>query len=183
MEKLQELVSQIEAMQSSLDSVEEELHGLEASRLAEVVAIARKGLAFYRVVMSASYHNCNTCRHNPRKEYGEWKGILVAEKDNSEYGDIRDGNEIDVEELWLLEDGTFATTCRSGHESHWQNAWWGWEREPLRPVADPLAASWDVDTIINSIVHQLEKRLAKLGERSKVQQARLEKVKNMMVKE
>lgn len=179
-ETLSGLVNQIETFQTTLTSVEAELNALDAERLAQAVAIAKKGLPFARIWATEARHSCNNCYHSPKHTYHDAKGVMVAKTDSNTWDN--DGGEDDETELWLLDDGTWAVTHCTGSWSRWQGAWSSWERTEPEALADPIAAGWDVDYIVRGIVKALERRLERLGERVQAQQKRLEKIRALEVK-
>jgi hypothetical protein len=182
--KLESIVNQIENVQNDLSEVEKQIDEIDAVRLEKIIKLSKKGLTFLRIISSKCIHNCNgNCYHNDECEFFEYRGILVSSIDN---GGKRDtGYHIEDQELWLLEDGTFIETKKTGYHDYYQNAWWNWEREIVRQngegdiKVDPLL--WNVDDIIEGINTGLKERLNKLGERTKAQKERLEKLQAIRI--
>ena len=141
-----------------------------------MVKIAKKGLVFQRILTNCKSHNCNTCNHPDKNTFSEYKGVLLLEKDNgSSRGD--QSKLIKLKELWLLEDGRFVTTDYIEDISYWQNAW----NEANRYINenDFVIEEWDVDDIVKSVENNLKERLIRLGERTKNQKERLEKLQGL----
>lgn len=179
-EILSSLANQIESAESTLTAVTAELNQLDTDRLAQVVAIARKGLPFTRIWATERRHNCNNCYHPAEHTWYAQKGVQVTKTDANVWDN--DGGYDDEQELWLLDDGSWAVTHCTGSWSRWQGSWSSWERTEPEALADPIAAGWDVDYIVQGIVKALEQRLERLGERVRAQQKRLEKIRALEVK-
>lgn len=180
--KLEGIVNQIQSTESELQKVTKEVNILEATRLEQVLAIARKGLTFQRIITSFKTHNCDgNCYHNDRKVYSDLKGFKVGEIDKSEKDQY--GINISETELWLLDNLTFAVTIKEGDESFYQGQWWGWNRSVVEEISDIniIIENWDVNEIYESIMQGLNKRLENLGKRTGEQKKRIEKLEKLKI--
>ena len=175
-------MDQIEVTEKELNEIIEQVESIDAERLQKVIAITKKGIPFHRIWSKCNSHNCNTCYCLNTYEYTELKGVLIASEDNgSSKGDT---SRVDREkELFLLEDGTFATFKYVGDFDFWQNAWNHEKRELIESglTVEDVASFWDVDEILESIQKALTKRLERLGERTKTQKVRIEKLKELQI--
>lgn len=181
LEKLQGIMNQIEVTEKELDDIIKQVESIDAERLQKVITITKKGIPFHRIWSKCNSHNCNTCYCPNTYEYTEFKGYLVASKDN---GSSR-GNTSRVDrekELYLLEDGSFAEFEYVGDFDFWQNAW---NHEKRKLIESGLTVEdislWDADEILNNIEKALSKRLEGLGKRTKAQQERIEKLKGLQI--
>ena len=182
LEKLQSIMDQIEVTEKELDEVVEQVEKIDVERLQKVITITKKGIFFYRIWSKCNSHNCNNCYCPNTYEYTEFKGYRVAFEDNGS----RRGNTdktVREKELFLLEDGNFATFEYVGDFDFWQNAWNHEKRELIENglTVEDVVPFWNVDEIIENIQEALTKRLKRLGERTKTQQRRIEKLKELQI--
>lgn len=175
--QIQGITNQIIAAKEGLETLSEQIEGIERSSLQQALKIASNSLTFQTITSSASIHNCDSCYHPGQFTSMDKKGVCLAtlEKGNRE----QDEDTIDEEELWLLDTGTFIITHRKGYKSNRENEWWSWTREIIETDVDPLKTNFDVDRIFNNLLKHLEGRLNELSDHIKTQHKRIEKLQAM----
>jgi hypothetical protein len=185
LERIKNLVSKIEENQKELDEIKSNVDKIEQERLKEVIDIARKGIKFEKIYKNKTTYNSNGS--NYRDDDVEYfksdndcylKGIKVDNIDikTNKYGS---GAEYQERELYLLSDGTFKVFYKESNISYFQGNNSSYSRtESKYQQLD----QFDTDNIINNIVDALEGRLKDLGDRTKTQQTRLEKIEELVVK-
>lgn len=161
------MIQKIETLKNEIDK----------SRLEKCAKIAREGIelsAIYdRVVV---YNNWNDyeepqfrCFKN--SDGKDLKGAVICsttiKSDENDFG----GN-LQTKELFLMEDGTFKVFIR---KVTWSNLLDEENRDVREVASDQNVSCFDYYEIIENIAKELEKRLKRLGKRTKAQTARLEK--------
>lgn len=179
------LVREIEAENGLSAANKEQLRVLENGYLYEVVEIAKHGLPYRRVESSRRIHNCNGCNHDDRVGYMTSDGTTIkackiVSYDRGDRGDLAEGNELEYHELWITPDGKFFKTVRTGHQSHWQNEWWSWDRVGYQLLDDPLE-QFAFSDILKGAIDALRERLKELKTKTKSQTERLERIQALKV--
>lgn len=177
--KLEELTKQIEATETGLKTIENEVLELEKSRLDEVIKIAMKGLKFDKIYSNLREYSSNGFnRQDDDYEYFAEKGIRVAT--NRTYTNEQTYNsEYKERELFLLGDGSFKVYYKYSKVAHSQGSQSTYTREISKYQE---IEQFEFDTIIMNIMKNLNKRLENLGERTKTQKERLTKIEALKVK-
>lgn len=172
--QIQGIVDQIIAAEEGLETLSEQVEGIERSSLQEALRIASKSLPFQRLTASASIHNCDFCFHPNQFAFMDKKGVCLAIPDNG--SQEQDGEAIDEEELWLLDTGAFIITHRKGYKSNRPNEWWSWTREVIETGVDPLETTFGVEEIFNNLLKHLGDRLNELSDSVKTQKELIKKL-------
>lgn len=118
--QIQGIVDQIVAAEKGLETLSEQVDGIERSSLLEALKIASNSLTFQRLTSTASIHNCDLCYHPGQFTFMDKKGVCLATPDDGSQD--QDGKAIDEEELWLLDTGAFIITHRKGYKSNQKTA-------------------------------------------------------------
>jgi len=172
--KLENLSKAIEDAQKNFDGVKTELDSLEMSRLQDIINVAKKGLKFEKI-----YSEKIASKHSTDYQYFEdIKGILI---DQIEIKDKQGqyGRTTNYRELFLLSDCSFKVFYYTEDISYWQDESSTYSREISKYQE---LNQFNFDNITESIIKALEKRLIDLGDRTKEQKKRLEKLEALKVK-
>lgn len=147
----------------------------EAKVLETLRARVLKALPIRPIKTGNQVHNCNSCNHSDRGEYSDIRGVLLAETDRGDRGTLSDGDVIDTLLLYATKDG-YVEAHRTGHLSHWQDAWWGWEAT-IKSISVEDALEYSLDQIVQTVDEQLDKYIVSLSASST---ARLERAQKLL---
>lgn len=177
--KLRELAGVAAAEASSTEETEGEALRESTQLLTEVLALVAPGMRpTERIPTKRSIHNCNNCHHPTRTEYAETRGVVLVEVDRGSRGSLSEGNEIQAFHLYYVGGVLpFMEAERRGHESHWQNAWWGWEATLRSLTALQVVEEYNLEEVMEAIEGKLAERLEKLATRRIAATARLDRVR------
>jgi hypothetical protein len=183
-ESIEKLVGQIQASEVELKSVEKEIEKIDDKRIKNMIEIAIKGMKFEKIYEDKKTYNDNGNYYYSdeityfKDEQGNYlKGVKICEKSLEYNTDSYGGNE-KARELFLLQDGSLKVFYILKKWSNCQDGVNSYNRE-FSEHQD--ITEFDVDKIIDNIEEILTDRLEKLGERSKAQSKRLEKLQTLKI--
>lgn len=177
---MESILKAVGSVTSLIAQAEHQLSGIECDVTQLTVAVLRKllkealpGIRFERITIGEYYYVGN---NRPDLDYSDTRGVyLFSLEDRGYYEDTQHNVEvIDVDELFLHQDGKFHLCTRSGRWSKWENDPSCWSREDL---GEMQLEELDYDQVYNCIIMLLKKRLDTLNSRVKAQSERLERVK------
>ncbi|MBA1335860.1 MAG: hypothetical protein HPY66_1678 [Firmicutes bacterium] len=172
LEKLREITGKIEEIQAELSRIEAKANDMDKARLDEAISVCMKGLKFEKIY---SQHVAKS-RYADDYEYLDgMRGIKLAEK-NVKFSSGQYGKDYADRELFLMADGTFKVFYLVADISYWQDQNDVYERQVSK---NQDIFQFDFDEALENLLKALEKRLINLGERTKAQQARIEKLRAM----
>lgn len=179
--QIESIMRKISETQEELTALTSEINAIDSARLQGVVELTKKGLPFSRIWVEKSSHNCNTCYHPDIYTYGPEKGYMVLEYDDeSSRGDQERTDH--CKRLYLLDTGEFAVYRYHMNISFWQNDWNEGYQKQLKVLSIvETTGQFDTEDILEGIMGGLKKRLEKLGERTKAQKARIEKLRRFQI--
>lgn len=183
MEQLKNMVIEIERSEETLNKIEMEVKELEEARLNKVIEIAKKGLSFGKIYENFTAYNNN---NNWRDDEVTWfkgvdkkyiKGICVAENEINRNEDGY-GGKVEKRRLFLMDDCSFKVFFKYSNWSNMQDCASEYKQSISK---DQTVDGFDYDEIIDSIKQNLSDKLGKLGDRTKTQLERLEKLKKLEI--
>lgn len=156
---------------------------IDQSRLEKCAEIAKKGIEFSEMYQEVIVYDNLSDYKDPQfiwlknAEGRDLKGTVICSKPIKNDGNNFVGNS-ETKELYLMEDGTFKVFMM---KATWSNLL-DEENRYVRQVAfDQDISCFDYCEIIENIAKELEKRLKKLGKRTKAQTARIEKLQKLKI--
>lgn len=153
-------------------------------RFNEAIGIAIKGIKFEKIYEELiSYNgNNNGCKDDDVSYFKDKQGKclkgVIVDVISFKYDSFRDGGSKEELELYLMDDGKFMVLEHTGEWSCWENSTDRYNREIFK---NQDIFQFNFDKIINNIIDKLNNRLSGLGERTKTQLKRLEKLKALKV--
>jgi hypothetical protein len=156
---------------------------IDKSRLEKCAEIAKKGIEFSEIYQEVIVYDNWSDYKDPQFRWlknadgRDLKGTVICSKHIKNDGNNFVGN-AETKELYLMEDGTFKVFMM---KATWSNLL-DEENRYFREFAfDEDISCFDYCEIIENIAKKLEKRLQKLGKRTKAQNARLERVQKLKI--
>jgi len=182
--ELARIMQVIETTEKELKEIEFTVNSIDVNRLTEIVRICKSGLSYKRIYTEKITFNQdgNKIRLDEvTYSNQDVKGCYLDYLDNKEnkYGTGRTEEEI---QLWLMQDGSFQEWSYCCSISYYQGDSNSHTRKFIRTLTtDQVVAFWDTNDVITGIRNALEIRLSNLGDRSKSQKTRLEKLQQLQV--
>jgi len=182
--ELARIMQVVEQTEKELKSIELVVNSIDVDRLTEIVRICKSGLSYKRIYTEKiTYSRDGNNYRTDDITYAEQslKGCYLDYRENKEnkYNTGREEEEI---QLWIMQDGSWQEWSYCCSISYYQGHSNSHTRKFIRNLTtDQVVAFWDTNDVINGIRNALEIRLSNLGDRSKSQKTRLEKLKQLQV--
>lgn len=182
---IDDIVKKVLEQENELDKIEEVVYENDMERLLEVTAIAKKGLKFEKIYEERTTYNNHNSWYDDETSFftndeGKcMRGIEVAYETIEDNSDSYGGNEKKIQ-LFLIEDGSYKVFFEAKEYSNFQDDSNHYSREIFK---NQNLNQFDFDEIIDNIYHELERRMISLGDRTKTQKARLEKLQELKLAE
>lgn len=182
-ENIKKLINIIEEAESELTNIKNEINKLDMERLMKVINIAKRGLKFEKIYSKYVVYNNHSQWRDDEVDYFRGddgkvlKGIKVADK-SIEYNSEFTGGNKEEDELFLMQDGSFKIFNHSGRWSNYQDE----SSKYYRTVSNNQDITrFDFDEIVENIYKEIKYRISDLGDKSKTQINRLEKLEKLKV--